>query len=178
MFTESWERNQSIEGEFVIDDSYGFVVDLAVAKALRDDVRALEDLPKTWRRNGQGRLKDQHDVLSARIAERKNSLQCPPGYGPDDAAKDEERLDELPTKRKSGVKSTRKEEAEEAHLMARVAEQRDLEPVWRDHYDHLSLTWSGPLYESDKAINRILTRDRAERGLPSSVSGSSRFRKA
>jgi hypothetical protein len=36
-----------------------------------------------------------------------------------DAAKDEERLDELPTKRKSGVKSTREEEAEEAHLMAR-----------------------------------------------------------
>jgi hypothetical protein len=135
------------EGELVIDDSYGFVVDPAVAKALRDDVRALEDLPKTWPRNRQGRLKDQHDVRPM-FHRKLGRSQCrgpitstngdqtrwPDQALPErpnkprdkakvevvvDAAKDEERLDELPTKRKSGVKSTREEEAEEAHLMAR-----------------------------------------------------------
>ena len=56
MFTESW-------------DAYGFVVDPAVAKALRDDVRALEDLPKTWQRNGRGAFKDQEDALLARYSD-------------------------------------------------------------------------------------------------------------
>lgn len=110
------------KNEIAIDDPYGFTYEPAVARALRDDYLRLDLLqatPHLRPRDDDGGQKE----IEARIAETLKGLECPAGYTELQSRKDGERLDELKRKRKSPRpynKLTDEEDAEEAHLRARV----------------------------------------------------------
>lgn len=119
-------RSLPIERDLVVDDQYGFIVDRAEAKALLDDGKELERLPTTWHQNKRpGGCGEQRGEILARIADRTKSLQCPPGYGWEDQAKDNERLFKLKAKREPDLKLTDEEEIEEAHLTTRIASHKN-----------------------------------------------------
>lgn len=93
------------------DDPYGFVVDPAVARALRDDHLKLE---RTYF--------EERKPLEARVAQIAQKLKCPAGYTALEARRDHKRLQELRHKRSSPpYRLGKKDDAEEAHLTARIA---------------------------------------------------------
>ena len=93
------------------DDLYGFVVDPAVARALRDDHLKLE---RTYF--------EERKPLEARVAQIAQKLKCPAGYTALEARRDHKRLQELRHKADSPpYRLGKKDDAEEAHLTARIA---------------------------------------------------------
>ena len=117
-----WKSGVS-QPEVVIDDEYGFVIDPAAARALRDDDVEEDRLICTGKFLGTEAERKFRD----RIAEKKkalaNGVECPRGYTALDAREDGKRVESLQRKRVSQRphKLTAEEDAEEAHLIARVA---------------------------------------------------------
>jgi hypothetical protein len=94
------------ETEYVVDDQYGFSVEPAQAKNLRDALEA------------KGSYLQLQDLIK-RFELAKKSLRCPEIYRWDDLAKDHRRLSQLEAKRKAqGL--TPAEVAERFHLTARA----------------------------------------------------------
>jgi hypothetical protein len=108
----------------------GFAIDIEEAKELRNIQRRLGVLlRKQYGQNG-GPLTAteiaEDSELHALISTRSAALVCPPGYGPQDAMEDRNRLHQLNCKRLShascgGDELKGAEDEEEAYLMARVA---------------------------------------------------------
>jgi hypothetical protein len=111
------------EDALVVDDPFGFVIDPAVARALRDYKLRVKYLEQTPHMRPAGDHREQEELL-ARIEEREGALQCPAEYAELEAGKDQIRLNELERRRNSprqNDKLTGEEDVEEAHLMARLA---------------------------------------------------------
>jgi hypothetical protein len=111
------------EDTHVVDDPFGFVIDPAVAMALRDDKLHVKYLEQTPHMRPAGDHREQQELL-ARIEERERALKCPAEYAELEAGKDQKRLNELERRRNSprrNDKLTEEEDVEEAHLMARLA---------------------------------------------------------
>jgi hypothetical protein len=115
-------RVGAIEGD-------GFTIDIEEAKALRDRQHRLGDLlRKRYRQNG-GPLTAaeiaEESELRALISKKSSALVCPPGYGPQEAMEDSNRLHQLNCKRLSppscgGGELKGADDEEEAFLTARV----------------------------------------------------------
>jgi hypothetical protein len=122
----------------------GFTIDIEEAKALRNIHRRLGALLR--KRHGQNGSPPaaaeivEEAELRALISKRSAALVCPPGYGPQDAMEDNNRLHQLNCKRLSpascgGGELKGADDQEEALLTARVAafryspEGRDLQRI-------------------------------------------------
>jgi hypothetical protein len=134
-------QDRSAACEMVFDDPFGFVVDPAVAMALRDDMWRLYELQK--RSRGQGGKGTFNSAITAgpftaadveeekhaqrKVAQTKRTLKCPPRYGPLEAAKDERRRYTFFGTRISPPPYdllAEEEDAEDAYLAARVGANR------------------------------------------------------
>lgn len=109
------------ESEVPIDDPYGFVVDRAFARELRDDYlhvqkRELERCKRNWD------VQVEREA-EARFREKSKRLNYPSsGYPALQAREDKKRIDTLYKKRRTRpYKLTEEEDAEEAHRVARHA---------------------------------------------------------
>jgi hypothetical protein len=107
--------------EVVVDDEYGFVIDPVAAREIRDHYVEMDRLICAGNFLGteaQNKLEDQ-------IAEKKKALavECPTGYTALEAREDRKRIENLHRKRawQRPFKLTAEEDAEEAHLFARLA---------------------------------------------------------
>ena len=109
----------------VVDDPYGFKIEPAVARALRDHKQRLEFLWSSEKYPYRDEAAAEMAELEARIAETGKTLECPPGYTLMDAGEDSQRRDELDRIRRRGTVLTTAEDVEDAHLRAR------LEAYWR-----------------------------------------------
>jgi hypothetical protein len=108
----------------------GLTIDIVEAKALRNIQHRLGVLlRKQYGQNG-GPLTAaeiaEESELRAMISKKSAALVCPPGYGPQDATEDSNRLHQLNCKRLSppfcgGGELKGADDEEEAFLMARVA---------------------------------------------------------
>jgi hypothetical protein len=110
----------------VIEDPFGFDVDPAVARAIRDaDLRLTQLFQKRYaQKNVVDEPSPEEIDLKSQIAERVKTLRCPAGYGPKEHLKDRNRLCTLFRRRISPPPYntlTETEDAEEAHLTARIA---------------------------------------------------------
>jgi hypothetical protein len=125
-----------------VDGGEGFTIDIEEAKALRNIQRRLGTLLR--KRYGQhgGPLTAaeiaEESELRALISRRSEALVCPPGYGPQDAMEDSNRLHQLNCKRLSpascgGGELKGVDDEEEAFLTARVAAFRH-SPEGRDRH--------------------------------------------
>jgi hypothetical protein len=124
--------------EMEVDDKFGFKVDPAVARAIRDDKGRLELLWRLGAAAPEG-TEEEMAVLKARIAERSSGLECAPGYTRADVYEDRTRLDEFDRKRKSRIRLTKEEDAEQAHLLARaIAYQNGPESRGRSRLEALN----------------------------------------
>jgi hypothetical protein len=113
------------------DGTGDFIVDRALAKALRDDGERLNELGRKRLAPSQhgGPLTaaelEEESHLPVRIAERARTIVLPLGYGAKEALRDANRLEKLFYKRITppcgGGPLTEAEDAEEAELTARVA---------------------------------------------------------
>ena len=122
------EPRQPTQADLAVDDQYGFVVDWAKGKALRDMHDTLERLPQIWHMSGgRGSFAEQRDKLLAAIAENTKGLECPPGYRWADRYKDQERFSSLGRKRRAKGRLTAEEETEEIYLAARIASHANSE---------------------------------------------------
>jgi hypothetical protein len=111
------------KNEIVIDDPYGFTVDPAVARELRDAELRLSVLRQAAYPRQTGDSPEQKKI-KARIAEIEKGLKCPAGYTELEAREDRKRLKELSRKRRSERpynKLGKEDDAEEAHVTARLA---------------------------------------------------------
>jgi hypothetical protein len=106
----------------IVEDATGFAVDPAVAMELRDAKHRLESLSRS-RITRPAEYKQETPDLEARIAAIERTLECPcpSQYGVEQVEADRERLKQLSGTRHSGLKLTKEEDIEEAHLTARVA---------------------------------------------------------
>jgi hypothetical protein len=108
------------DDEPVIEDPFGFTFDFDVAKALREDILALQKIPS--------HEEDERRAIEKRIFERRMTLPEPPAaYKEKDHVGDNDDLWELnkilKTKRR-GFKGAKKIEAEAIILMARIMAYR------------------------------------------------------
>jgi hypothetical protein len=77
---------------------YEFSIDPALAKAIRDDYKRLEELEKKdliafWKRRARNHPDPPEErMLHARIAERARTISCPAGYGFNEAWDDRMRV--------------------------------------------------------------------------------------
>ena len=132
----------------------GFKIDMAEAKAFRDmEHRRLVLMRKDSTRTA-AEIREESE-LEALISKRAAEFVRPPGYGPDDAMKDRNRLHQLNCKRMSppahgGGELKGAEDEEEAFLTARVAAFWH-SPEGRDRKRMRELGWKG--------IRRCLTLD-------------------
>jgi hypothetical protein len=103
----------------VVADRFGFTVEPALARKLRNEIARLSVLKK--RRNPH--LRDQKAIqkLNEKIDAKLATLQCPcPScYGAKQAATDKEKIEYLWRKRRSRTKLTPNEDAALAHINAR-----------------------------------------------------------
>ena len=129
----------------------GFTIDIAEAKALRDMEHRLAVLLRKQagpRENGGPPTAAEiveETKLRAMIGERAQALVCQPGYGPDDAMRDADRLHQLNCKRLwppscGGGELKGAEDEEEAFLTARVAAFRS-SPEGRGRQRMRELKW-------------------------------------
>jgi hypothetical protein len=110
----------------VVEDKFGFKVDPELARGERDDMRSQDLLFKNWFRREKGsdeeRAANQELAqIGKRRSERLARLKYPQGYTAEDLTKDRKRLEQLRKARFERKKLTPEEDAEEAHLAARVA---------------------------------------------------------
>ena len=106
-----------------IDDPFGFDCRPEAARALRDDQLRLEQLVRK-RGSETASESPEETELRTRITRRAMSMECPEGYGSEQAEKDRERLSSFSAKRISSAPDnvlSEEEEVEEAHLTARLA---------------------------------------------------------
>jgi hypothetical protein len=109
--------------EVVVDDEYGFVIDPVAAREIRDHYVEMDRLICTGKFLGT----EAEHKLRDRIAEKKKALanvvECPTGYRALEAREDGKRVESLQRKRSSQrpYKLPATEDAEEAHLIARLA---------------------------------------------------------
>jgi hypothetical protein len=115
-----------------VGETDGFVIDIEEAKSLRDIERRLDLFAgKRFAPSENGgpltatEIVEQSE-LDAMYRKRAAALVCPPGYGPQDATDDSNRLHQLNCKRLSppscgGGELKGAENEEEAYLTARVA---------------------------------------------------------
>jgi hypothetical protein len=111
----------------LIDGTGAFTIDIAVAKALRDDYHRLGELQR--KKCGDplsAEEVEEESKLRARIGDSARAIVCPAGYGLKQAQKDSNRLHQLYCKRISppscgGGALPDAEDVEEAQLRARVA---------------------------------------------------------
>jgi hypothetical protein len=161
------------EPEFEIDDQYGFSVEPALLKKLRDTKKALDDLDQSWTK-GEGSYEQQHNVLMERLAVAKKSLRCADTYGWEDLAKDESRLVELAPKRRTQA-LTPAEDAEEIHLTARTfSHENSAEHVERerlcDRLDELHGKWKYSIITGEEQEEFDSLRARLRNIVPDPVS--------
>jgi len=108
--------------EVVVDDEYGFAIDPVAARALRDDYVELSRLIYAGKLGTEAEHK-----LRDRIAEKQKDLarmvERPAGYTALEAREDKKRFASLYLKRMSQrpFKLTAEEDAEQTHLVARLA---------------------------------------------------------
>jgi hypothetical protein len=110
------KAGQAKADELAIEDPYGFTFDLDVAKALREDILALQkDLPLG---------EDEKRAIERRIFERQMTLPEPPAaYQREDYVWERHRLQELESiheKKRPGSKEAKRIEAEAVILTARI----------------------------------------------------------
>ena len=118
----------------VVDDPYGFKVEPAVARALRDDKQRLSSERYPFRDEVAAEMAE----LKARIGEIGKTLECPPGYTLMDAMEDGQRRNELGSVRRRGAVLTTAEDVEDAHLHARLeAYLRSPEGLGRERISEL-----------------------------------------
>ena len=103
----------------------GFNIDIAEAKAFRDMEHRRLVLIRKDRTRTAAEIREESE-LEALISKRAAEFVRPPGYGPDDAMKDANRLHQLNCKRlwppaRGGGELKGAEDEEEAFLTARVA---------------------------------------------------------
>ena len=126
------KRGQDRSGayELVIEDQFGFVVDPAVARALRDDEWRLYELSQKnldpSKHGGPLTAAEiqERSEIEAQVAETKKTLKCPAGYGPLGPDQDGRRRHKFFCRRISPPPHnvlTEEEDAEDAHLAARIA---------------------------------------------------------
>jgi hypothetical protein len=104
----------------VVDDPYGFKIEPAVARALRDDKQQLTFPWSSERYPYRAEAAAEMAELKGRIAEIGKTLECPSGYTLMDAREDGQRLNELDSIRRRGAVLTTAEDVEDAHLRARL----------------------------------------------------------
>jgi hypothetical protein len=107
--------------EVVVDDEYGFVIDPVAAREIRDHYVEMDRLICTGKFLGT----EAEHKFRDRVAEKKKALavECPTGYTALEAREDKKRIESLHRKRAwhRPFKLTAEENAEEAHLFARLA---------------------------------------------------------
>jgi hypothetical protein len=109
--------------EVVVDDEYGFVIDPVAAREIRDHYVEMDRLICTGKFLGT----EAEHKFRDRVAEKKKALanvvECPRGYTALEAREDKKRIESLHRKRawQRPFKLTAEEDAEEAHLFARLA---------------------------------------------------------
>jgi hypothetical protein len=119
-------------GRVGVVESEGFTIDIEEAKALRNSQHRLGVLlRKRYAPSKNGGPLTAAEIaeepeLRALISKRSAALVCPPGYGPQDAMEDSNRLHQLNCKRLSppscgGGELKGADDEEEAFLTARVA---------------------------------------------------------
>ena len=103
----------------LVEDEFGFKIDPAVAKAIRE-IKTQCDVLSVARASkpSPADIKKTEDLL-ARLHEHIETIDCPDGYGEVDLDNDEKRVAELQARRRTKVKATPDEDAEEAFLVAR-----------------------------------------------------------
>lgn len=101
----------------IIEDKFGFDIDPLVARAIRDDWKRAKFLWALGAGRPQGSEKEIAEC-EARVRKRGETLTCPPGYTALQAKKDGRRLLEFYNSRD---KLSPEEDAQEAHIAARVA---------------------------------------------------------
>jgi hypothetical protein len=131
------------EVPIILEDEFGFKIDPALARAIRDDevrqrllyaegvhIRLLENFQGTP--EGKAYKRELAEIAARRIEYWKalKAVERPAGYTLVEAEKDEERLDEFLKRRRYREKLTREEDLEEAYLYARqrVPGPEDQEP--------------------------------------------------
>jgi len=111
----------------LIDGTGAFIIDNAVATALRDDYHRLGELVRKKYGDPLSAAElEEESKFRARIAGKARAIGCPAGYGLKQAQKDSNRLHQLYCKRISppssgGAALPDTEDTEEAQLRARVA---------------------------------------------------------
>jgi hypothetical protein len=111
----------------LIDGTGAFTIDVAVAKALRDDYHRLGELERKKCGDPLSAVEvEEESKIRARIVDRARAIGCPAGYGLKQAQNDSNRLHQLYCKRISppscgGGALLDAEDVEEAQLRARVA---------------------------------------------------------
>jgi hypothetical protein len=103
----------------VVTDRFGFTVEPALARKLRNEIARLSFLKK--RRNSHPRDQKTIQKLNEKIHAKLATLQCPcpSDYGAKQAATDKEKIEYLWRKRRSRRKLTPNEDAALAHINAR-----------------------------------------------------------
>jgi hypothetical protein len=105
----------------VLEDKFGFKVDAEVARAERDDMVRESKLRSFIPSSAEGiAAEGELEQIHERREERVARVKFPYDYTSVDREADRKRLNELESKRRSGKKLTSEEDAEEAHLAARV----------------------------------------------------------
>jgi hypothetical protein len=103
----------------VVTDRFGFTVEPALARKLRNEIARLSVLKKP--RNPHPRDQKVIQKLNEKIDVKLATLQCPcpSGYSAKQAASDKEKIEYLWRKRRSRRKLTPNEDAVLAHINAR-----------------------------------------------------------
>jgi hypothetical protein len=130
----------------VAEDKFGFKVDPELARAERDG-RLRESRLKLFKeRSAEGiAAKPELERIRQRRAERVALVKFPAGYTYDDRENDENRLEQLYSKRLSRKKLVPEEDAEEAHLAVRVLNPEVVPKPpavhWTDKYKKPKMEW-------------------------------------
>jgi hypothetical protein len=142
-------RDRPEEPPIVVDDPYGFTFNMTQARALREDRRRMNQMPRDqtaeaeWEKYEKQYKSDEITLdeffektlkhpppeskelreARERVEERIKALpDCPATYTQREANRDEWRLQKLEKQRRTKpYKLSREEDAEEAHLMTRLA---------------------------------------------------------
>ena len=138
-----------------------FTIDPALAEALRDDRKRLDELhpayvdfPRIKPRRTEEEEEDEEEeeirMLRARIAERASTISCPAGYGIKECRDDERRLRD-----RDRVKYS---DAEEAQMVARIeAFKQTPEGRERARINELRRKWGWKSQAEHSELERLIT---------------------
>ena len=146
-----------VEPSLVIEDQFGFEVDVAMAKQIRDDVDRMRELWFFGKRTcirfpKELAAKKEVTEIEARKAKWEETVKCPSGYTSREADMDRVRLRELADKQKSMKKLTPQETAEQAHLRARtLVYETSIRPKRDPKWKRLSVREAMDEYRRERA---------------------------